>query len=334
MMQVGVTGCGEMGCAHVRAYLNNQIRVAAVCDVDQAKAEELAAFAGCRCYSSLEAMLSGETIEALSVCTPPFDHLRAVKAAARYGCAVLCEKPFVLEHREIPEAVQAVERAGVPFRIGFKMRYEGAYREALEALRRGEVGKAQIVAISHFQPVAPRLWKMKAGIVKELLVHACDMACCIFRCFPKAVSLQSDSLIDRFQGDDRAVLQLDFGGGKKAVLLGGYMEGFSVERLAQNDFAFQIVGERGSLSGIRGSQVSLSNNEGFRTWTPDTSKTAFDYEILEFIQAAQGKSGDGPAIREAVASQIIIDTACEHNRQGWVPLEIPGEYRDLFRGWL
>lgn len=333
-MRVGITGCGEMGWAHVRAYLKNKITVAAVCDVDQAKAQELAAFAGCRHYASLEAMLSGETIEGLSVCTPPFDHLKAVKTAARYGCAILCEKPFVLEPREIPEAVQAVERAGVPFRIGFKMRYEGAYREALKALRRDEVGKAQMVTISHFQPVAPRLWKMKAGIVKELLVHACDMACCIFRCFPRAVSLQSDSLIDRFQGDDRAVLQLDFGGGRKAVLLGGYMEAFSVKRLAQNDFTFQIVGERGYLAGIRGSEVSLSNHEGFRTWTPDTAKTAFDYEISEFIQASQEKGGDGPALREAVASQIIIDTACGHNRQGWVPLEIPGEYQGLFQGWL
>lgn len=336
-MKAAIAGCGEMGWAHARGYRNNGVLIAAVCDTDGEKAGELAAFAGCRAYADLEEMLEREEVDCLSICTPPFHHASAMKAASRFGCAILCEKPFVLNAGELDEAIAAIRHSGRPFRIGFKFRYEGLYRAAREAVAAGEIGEVQYVLISHFQPIPPRLWKMQAGIVKELLVHACDMACCLLDGFPTALSLEAESRLRDFEGDDRALLTLHFGPGRKAVLIGGYMEGFSRDpaRLAKNDIAFQAVGEKGYVAGLRNGDVTLCNAQGVSIWRPSEERSAFDLEMEEFCRAARGEDSNGPSLREAVASQLILEQAYQARNSGTArPLTVPGGYGDLLGTWV
>lgn len=334
-MKYAIVGCGEMGWAHARAYRKMGAQIVAVCDMDTEKARQLAAFCGCASEDDLEEMLKKHRVDGLSICTPPFHHLPAMEIASRYSCGILCEKPFVLAGEEIDAAAKAVQQSGRAFQIGFKFRYEALYRTAREIVAQNAIGRVQYVFISHFQPIAPRLWKMKAGIVKELLVHACDITCCLFDAFPRTLSLDAQSLIEDFEGDDRALLTLEFSDHRKAVIAGGYMPGFSRDpaRLAQNDIAFQVVGENGYFAALRNGDVTLCNPDGVKTWHPDESKTAFDYEMEAFERAIAGNP-TGPSLREAIASQLILERAYEVRNCGKAqPVSIPEKHRACFGAW-
>ena len=335
-MKYAIIGCGEMGHAHAKAYLNLGAEIVAVCDADSTRGTELADRIGCSYEPDFETLLQKYKPDGISVCAPPFHHLAAMQTASRYPVSVLREKPFVQNKEEIPLAFNAVNSIHGAFRIGFKFRYEALYREARRLIRDNRIGKVQYVFISHFQPIAPRIWKMKTGIVRELLVHACDISCCLMDDFPAHISLDAQSLIPEFEGDDRAVLTLCFSGNRKAILAGGYMPGFSrdLSRLAKNDIAFQVIGENGTIAALRNGAITVNDPKGVYTYQPDESRTAFDYEIEEFEQAILRQSDTGASLREAVASQLILERAYEVRNTGTLhPIEIPELYQSCFDNW-
>ena len=335
-MKYAIIGCGEMGHAHAKAYRNLGAEIVAVCDADSKRGTELANSIE-SCYEpDFETVLKKYKPDGISICTPPFHHLPALQLASHYPVSVLCEKPFVQSKEEIILAFNAAKSIRGAFRIGFKFRYEALYREARQIIQSNRIGKVQYVFISHFQPIAPRIWKMKTGIVRELLVHACDISCCFMNDFPTHISLDAQSLIPEFEGDDRAVMTLYFTDNRKAIIAGGYMPGFSRDpaRLAKNDIAFQAVGEDGTISALRNGAITIIDQSGVCTYHPDENKTAFDYELEEFEQAILGKSDTGASLRESVASQLIIERAYEIRNSGTQhPIEIPDVYQSCFGSW-
>src|SRR5262249_61135801 len=75
--------------------LGPRARVVAVCDPDRQKAGRRAEeFEIPRVYQDAEAMLDGESIDALDVASPRETHATWVEAAAARGIDVLCQKPM------------------------------------------------------------------------------------------------------------------------------------------------------------------------------------------------------------------------------------------------
>ncbi len=67
---------------------------------------------GARGYTTLEALLEAEDVDAVAICSPPAAHLDQLEAAAGAECHVLCEKPlFWSDDPEAPgRAAQAIDR--------------------------------------------------------------------------------------------------------------------------------------------------------------------------------------------------------------------------------
>jgi myo-inositol 2-dehydrogenase/D-chiro-inositol 1-dehydrogenase len=175
-MNIGVIGCGVMGGTHLRAYRALGQNVAAVADADAARAEALACECGCRPYTNLDAMLDAESLDAVSLCTPTFDHLKSIERIAARRIPMLCEKPLALTLPEARAAYRAVKNSGISFMLGFKMRYESVYQEAVKLVRSSEIGPVRHVFISHFQPLSEPAWYMDNGVTAELLIHSIDKA--------------------------------------------------------------------------------------------------------------------------------------------------------------
>jgi myo-inositol 2-dehydrogenase/D-chiro-inositol 1-dehydrogenase len=55
-----------------------------------------------------------------------FPHL--AMAAAAKGKAIFCEKPIDLDLERTDQCLAAVEKAGVPFQIGFNRRFDPSFR--------------------------------------------------------------------------------------------------------------------------------------------------------------------------------------------------------------
>lgn len=305
-MKIAIIGCGAMGTAHESAYRALGHRVAAVCDKDIRRARALADVADCPAYQELAQMLSQESIDVSSICTPAPGHLPAIRLLSEAGSAILCEKPFVQNLEEAYQARQAVLDAGVPFRLGFKMRYEAVYLKAKQILDSGEIGKPRYAFISHFQPLSQPSWYMDVGVVTELLIHAIDMCLYALGGEPERVHMQSESRLGK-AGEDKAVLQLDFSGGRRALITGGYMPDFPPVR-GKHDFVFQFVGEKGYVCGKRNSALEVFSPQRIETLHP-VEGNAFELEMADFLAAARGEHAGGATLEDALRSQRVLEAA-------------------------
>ena len=62
-------------------------------------------------YDSVEALLSGETLDFIDLCTPPGSHAALIERLLGAGLHVLCEKPLVTRAADAEAVAKAAARA-------------------------------------------------------------------------------------------------------------------------------------------------------------------------------------------------------------------------------
>lgn len=148
---IGVIGTGGMGTNHVRQLAaRKDVRVAYVCDVDAArlaaatKDVESRAGAAPKAVKDLRQVLDDKQVEAVWIATPDHWHAPASLLALDAGKHVYVEKPCchnVYEGRLMREAVR---RSGKHLQVGTQSRSTDCVREAIERIRRGEIGEVLV----------------------------------------------------------------------------------------------------------------------------------------------------------------------------------------------
>src|SRR6266702_2152351 len=113
-LRVAIVGCG-IGKEHAAAYqrLSDRFELLAICDLDAARARELAAaYAVPRIATELAELCRMDDLDVIDICTPPhlhFDQIQQVLAAGKHA---FCEKPLVSSLSEVDELVRAEARSG------------------------------------------------------------------------------------------------------------------------------------------------------------------------------------------------------------------------------
>lgn len=141
---VGVIGAGGISrAAHLPNYARNpRVKLVAVADIDMAKARQAGEDFGIHnVYDNYEELLANPEVEAVSVTTPPSAHAAPVIAAARAGKHVLCEKPIAPTLEDADAMVEAAEKAGVKFAMGYQHRFGTELPLLKRLLGEGVVGR-------------------------------------------------------------------------------------------------------------------------------------------------------------------------------------------------
>src|SRR5256885_2030607 len=113
-VRVAVVGAGAIGRVHAQAVLRTaEAALVAVVDTDAAAAASAAAEAGCRHFTSIDALIAAEDCDAAIVCTPPSSHRELSLALMEAGISVLCEKPLAIDLDSALLMIDAAERHGV-----------------------------------------------------------------------------------------------------------------------------------------------------------------------------------------------------------------------------
>ncbi|MFM9116857.1 MAG: Gfo/Idh/MocA family protein [Planctomycetota bacterium] len=123
--------------------------IVAVCDVDrhvrdQAKAAFGSTPFACEDYRDL---LVRKDVDLVTIGTPDHWHTKMVIDACRAGKDVYCEKPLTLTIHEGQQLVRVVEETGRVVQVGSWQRSDDRFRQAVEMVRGGRVGKLQRVAV-------------------------------------------------------------------------------------------------------------------------------------------------------------------------------------------
>ena len=173
---VGSIGVGDLGRRH---HLNNKlltnprIQVAAVCDVDRnhrdLAANDVLTKSGKMpgVYKDFRDLCDRSDIDAVVVVTPDHWHALVSIYAMETGKDVYCEKPLALTIEEGKKMVEVARRYGTVFQTGSQQRSEGPFRQAVELIRNGKIGKLQRVD-TYIGFVEPGEWQAPTTPPPEL----------------------------------------------------------------------------------------------------------------------------------------------------------------------
>jgi len=147
-VRLGLIGCGGMGNADMRAFLNVPgVEFAAMCDVDQNRLRETAGKARGKVdtYGDFRRLLERKDIDAVVIATP--DHWHAIPAlqAMRAGKDVYLEKPLAHTIAEGQLLVKTARDTNRILQVGLQQRSGSVFLEAAEVIRSGKIGKVSLV---------------------------------------------------------------------------------------------------------------------------------------------------------------------------------------------
>jgi len=161
---VGCVGVGRMGGGNLRSFLRHpDVRLAAICDVQLSRREQLKSLVdsryvdnACATYNDFREMLDRKDIDAVMIATGERWHPIIAAEAARRGKHIYCEKPLSLTVADAKAVREAVRRSGVVFQFGTQQRSTAYFRTACELVRNGRIGPLQKIVIGCSGPSGRR----------------------------------------------------------------------------------------------------------------------------------------------------------------------------------
>jgi len=99
-------------------------------------------------YKNYKDLIAAPDIDAVIIATPDHWHAPMAIEAARAGKHVYCEKPLSWSVEETYELRKAVRESGIVFQLGHQGRQTEAYLKAREAIRKGVIGKVNLIEVT------------------------------------------------------------------------------------------------------------------------------------------------------------------------------------------
>jgi predicted dehydrogenase len=204
---VGIIGVGSRGQHLMRLFLRiPDVRVTALCDVYEPRFAEGREITGedTRVYRDYRRMLDAASdLDAVIVASPLGFHGEHMVASLERSLHVYGEKAMGFTVDDCNAIVQATRDSGCRFQTGLQYRYAPWYREAIERIRSGEIGRVtHVYGYWHRNynwrrpvpdPSLERLinWRLykeySGGLLAELGSHQIDVANWIFDEVPTSV---------------------------------------------------------------------------------------------------------------------------------------------------
>lgn len=156
---VGVVGIGWVAGEHLRAFVRNpHVRIAMLCDREEASARDRLAragidVAGARFTRRYADMLESDDVDIVSIATPNHLHASQAVAAARAGKHILLEKPTGLDVPELRRIRDAVRRAGVRTIVSFELHYNPYLRFVRWLRESGRLGRLVFARVQYLSRV-------------------------------------------------------------------------------------------------------------------------------------------------------------------------------------
>ncbi len=135
-------GAGYFSQFHYEAWRRmDDVQVAAVCDLDLAKAQQVAKqFESAAAFADAEAVLEVPDIDFVDIITPPASHLELVRAAASRVGAIICQKPLAPDLATAQALVAAAREHECRLMVHENFRFQPWHREIRRLLDQGAIG--------------------------------------------------------------------------------------------------------------------------------------------------------------------------------------------------
>jgi len=361
VINVAVIGVGIMGSNHVREVHNSgYARLAAVCDIDQERADRLASEYQVPATYSYTDLLEADNIDAVVVATPHYDHTPISIDFLKKGISVMVEKPIAVHINDAQKMIAAYEdsRKKYPelvFGIMFQQRTYGFWMKVKEMIDQGELGKlvrATWLITDWFRTQFyydnggwRATWKGEGGgVLLNQCPHNLDLYQWFFGMPNRIAGFASIGKYHHIEVEDEVTGYFEHENGMVGHFITTTAESPGTNRL-------EIVGEKGKLV-FEDERLTLYRNKGSMFEFIRTAQSAWDkveYEVEEVPYNHHGEPGHklvlerffnaiqrggtlvAPAV-EGINSLILSNgIMLSHFLQKPVDLPLDG---DAYEGWL
>jgi predicted dehydrogenase len=185
MPRIVIIGAGFITrVGHLPGYKAAGADVAAICDVNPAPAQALAAQYGIpKVYGDWSEMIMAEKPDIVSVCLPNVLHREPVLFALEAGAHVLCEKPLATSVAEAAEMFAAAERAGRHLMAAQNWRWDAGSRAVKRIVDTGDMGEIYYGEATAMRRMGIPTWGVfhqaklsHGGALLDVGVHMLDLA--------------------------------------------------------------------------------------------------------------------------------------------------------------
>lgn len=200
-----------------------------------------------RCsYDEYEELLGSGEVDAAYICLPNDLHADFTTRAARHGVHVLCEKPLGVTSDECRRMVDACRRSNVKLMTAYRLHFNDANLEAVQAIVDGEIGDPRFFVSSFGMQVKPGIRTRSpdrgGGPLYDIGIYCVNAARYLFRDEPIWVQAAATTgqRQKRFQQvDEQVTCIIGFPEGRTATFTASY---------GSSDVAcYEVYGTKGCL---------------------------------------------------------------------------------------
>lgn len=190
-MKYVLIGCGRIATNHIKAALNNNLEIVAVCDVDPAHMQallekhELGNTPSIKRYTDYKLMLcENPDVELVAIATESGKHAEIALYCINEGKHVIIEKPMAMSLTDADAIVRASKKKGVVVSACHQNRFNVAVQETRRAIESGRFGKLSHGSIHvrwnrgrEYYTQAPwrGTWAQDGGCLMNQCIHGIDL---------------------------------------------------------------------------------------------------------------------------------------------------------------
>jgi myo-inositol 2-dehydrogenase/D-chiro-inositol 1-dehydrogenase len=325
VLNFALVGAGFIGPVHAaNIAANRDARLAWVVDLNAEAGGKLAAAHGARFTAEIGEALADPAVGAVLICTPPRTHAAIIGCAARAGKAIFCEKPVDLDMARVEACARVLDETRVPFHVGFNRRYDPSHRALHDAMRNGEIGRAEMLVLSSRDPeISPPDYvaAMPYGIFYDTIIHDFDMVRWLTADEPVEVVARTAVMLDAKENPhrdpDTAMVMLTMQGGALVHVNSSFRATYGYDQ------RIEAFGEKGMIvsrnhqpTGLERYDATGIRQDPLLRFFIERYAASYVRELTDFVDAVS--TGRAPSItlddgRRALA---LADAAVESAKTG------------------
>ena len=344
-MRYALIGCGRISTNHIKAAVNNELEIVAVCDILPEHMEEVLQKHGLEKdesihrYTDYEELLEKEKPELVSIATESGSHARIALAVIERRIPVIIEKPMAMSISDADQIIRRSRELNVVVSACHQNRFNVAVQKMRRALEKGRFGKLSHGSIhvrwnrnKAYYDQAPwrGTWAEDGGTLMNQCIHGIDLLRWTFGDEVEEVYGMTRQVMHPYlEAEDVGMAVVKFRNGAIATIEG------TVNVYPKNlEETLYIFGEKGTvkIGGTSTNNIDVwdfadedpedAENQGLKEQTSNVygnGHTSLFRDVIEAIRDGRDPYVDAVAGRNALEMVLAI----YKSRKEGVPVRLP-----------
>ncbi len=350
-MKYALIGCGRVSPNHIQAAINNELEIAALCDIVAEAMSKLTESFGLDAavqYTDYKLMLKKEHPDIVAIATESGRHAAIALDCIEAGCNVIIEKPIALSVADADAVIRAGREKNVRVCVSQQNRFNRSIQYIRKAVEAGRVGRllhgTATVRWNRGREYYSQLpwrgtWAEDGGCLMNQCLHNIDLLLWMMGDEVEEVTAYTDRLTHPYiEAEDFGMAMLKFKNGAYGLIEG------SVNVYPKNlEESLCLFGEKGSVK-AGGKSVNVIEEWNFADGLDDPGQVKKLYaenppdiygfghtplyaDMIKAIQEGRQPYIDAEAGKRAVELILAIYRSAAEGRPVRLPLK-EGSTRD------